>query len=128
MILENQKEIEKLDNCPMKDDLKTIRLYRFCANNPILIDDLIPKAISNPDAFSENCLAWGLSLFNTKEATIKMITGFSVKTRKKIKGIAVIEVDSNIAVKHQSGDSKNHYTVYPYQNVNFISRFTTENI
>jgi hypothetical protein len=128
MYLENQDEIDKLDNCPLYNEDKTITLFRFCKNAPIDNDDLIPFAILKPELYANDCLAWGLSLFNTKEETLKIIKALPSKKRKKIIAIGSIDIDKNTAVKHKSGQNKSHYTIYPLKNVNLISRFTTEKI
>lgn len=128
MVLENQDEIEKLNNCPLNNEDKTITLFRFCENDPINNADLIPFAISKPELYAKDCLAWGLSLFSTKEATLKIIKGFSTKKRKKIVAIGSIDIDNTTAVKHKSGHNTSHYTVYPLKNVNLIGKFTTEKI
>lgn len=128
MILENKDKILKLDNCPLQNEEKTIKLYRLSENNPIENVDLVPYAVSNPERHAEKCLAWGLSFYNTLEATRSALNGMPTKRRKKIKAVMIIEVDKTIAIKHKSGENKNHYTVYPYQNVDFISKFTLENI
>lgn len=128
MILENHPEISKLPNCPLINEEDTITLFRFCENNPISSKDIVPFAILKPEMFAQECLAWGLSLFNTREATIKIIKGLPTKKRKRIIAIGQIEVDNSIALKHQSCDNINHYTLYPLKNVNLISKFTTQEI
>jgi hypothetical protein len=128
MVLENHEKINKLEDCPLKNDDKIITLYRFSQNNPINNTDLIPFAISKPEIYAEKCLAWGLSLFNNKEATLRIIKGLPTKKRRKIIAIASIDIDITTAVKHKSGENTSHYTVYPLKNVNLISKFTTENI
>jgi hypothetical protein len=128
MILENQDEISKLENCPLKNDDKTITLYRFCKNDPINNVDLIPFAISKPEIYAKDCLAWGLSLFSTKEATLKVIKVFPSKKRKKIIAIGSIDIDKTTAIKHKSGFNTSHYTVYPLKDVNLIGKFATEKL
>jgi hypothetical protein len=128
MVLENHEKINKLKDCPLKNDDKIITLYRFSENNPIINTDLIPFAISKPEIYAEECLAWGLSLFNNKEATLRIIKGLPTKKRRKIIAIGSIDIDITTAVKHKSGQNSSHYTVYPLKNVNLISKFTTENI
>lgn len=128
MYLENQDEIEKLGDCPLYNEDKTITLFRFCENDPIENADLIPFAILKPELYANKCLAWGLSLFSTKEDTLKIIKSLPIKKRKKIIAIGSIDIDKNTAVKHKSGENKSHYTIYPLKNVNLIGRFTTEKI
>lgn len=127
MILENQVTIKKLDDCPLTDEKKTLKLFRLVQNNPITASDLVPYAIDNPDKFAHLCLGWGLSTHNSLEASIKAIKGLSSKKRKKIIAVFSIDIEESIAVKHQSGENKNHYTVYPYENVGFIKKFNLVN-
>ena len=127
MELENHEEIIKIDNCPSINENGIIKLFRFVENNPIEETDLVPHAILHPH-LSNNCLAWGLSFFKSKEASLNVINGLNIKRKRKIIGIASIDTDDKIAIKHQSGVNNYHYTVYPFKNVNFIDKFTTEKI
>ncbi len=128
MILENQNEINQIESCPLANEERDIILFRFCESNPIGQKDIIPFAILKPEVFDKNCLGWGLSHFNSKEATINTIKTLTKKKREKIIAIGNINIDNKTALKHQSGNNKSHYTVYPLKNVNFISKFATEKI
>ena len=48
--------------------------------------------------------------------------------RKKSKGIYSVIVSKEMAIKHQSGSNKQHFTVYPYEDVNYITNFVKEKL
>ena len=129
MILKYKDELNKLPNCPLVNDENTIKVYRWSANDPIQESDFLPLALEEPKRnFPEDkiCLSWGVSTHNTITATKNAIRIFSKKKRDRMKTIYSIEIDKTLALKHQSGCDKNHYTVYQYENIDIIGKFSQE--
>lgn len=128
MKLKNQKELDKLQNCPLKNNPKTIKLFRLVKEETITENDLIPLILENPKRFKgkkNECLSWGLSLFNTRKAAEDTVKFLSKKKRKH-KSIYSIVAKEPVTFKHQSGTNKNHYTVYPYTDIDLIPNFVKE--
>lgn len=120
MKLIHEEEILKLNNCPSSNTEKTIKLYRWSKGDNDLIK---PFAIINPVQNDKKCLCWGLSHYNSLQYIENKINAMSLKRKSSIKGVYCIEVTKELAIKHQSTSDRNHYTVYPYEGIDFISNF-----
>lgn len=130
-VLKHHEIINSLGNCPLLNEEKTMKLFRWCENDIIKDADLLPLAIDNPSRTfigDSLCLSWGISTYDCIEASQNAVKVFSKKKREKLKSIYSIEVDKSMAVKHQSGTNKNHYTVYPYENRDLVNSFSKETI
>lgn len=127
MVLNYDKDIRSLENCPLENDDRTIKLYRLALSSPMTNEDLKPLAFINPKVWGKNCRAWGLSFHTNIEGsknTLKILNKKKKANRTLI--VYSLEVDKDCAIKHQSSDDKSHYTVYPYSEVDVLSKFALE--
>lgn len=128
MILEYHNEISKIENCPSSgNDERTLRLYRFtAAASEIHEDDLLPLAKLRPKKFSGNCQAWGLSVYSTQLSAITVWKAMSAKQRLRFQGMFQLECDKSLGLKMRTNPVTNHYTFYPCEGSNILSKFTPE--
>lgn len=120
MNLLHQEHIEKIDNCPIDNQLGVIKLYRWVKREDF-------KNSFNPHGFKEhlrnNCLAWGLSTYNSEKGAKEVLNNLPVKRRKDFNAIAFCIINDENGIKHQSSGNKNHFTFYPNKDFDVLSNF-----
>jgi hypothetical protein len=123
MKLKHQEHIDLIENCPLENQKGEKILYR-CVENPMSPRSFDPYAVMNKPKLKENCLAWGLSMFTDLKSAKQILNNLSQKKKDSIniQGIASGKVTDNDGVKHSSKNSK-HYTFYPKNDIDLISKF-----
>jgi hypothetical protein len=122
MKLNYQKEIDKIDNCPLNNEEGAKTLYRFVTPN-LDNDSFDPQSIILKPKYQDMCIAWGLSTFNSLDAAEQRYNSLSPKIKGKYKSIAKGIITDKDGIKHQSGSNENHYTYFPKQNLNLLGIF-----
>lgn len=120
MELLHQEFFEKIDNCPIDNQLGVIKLFRW-VNKEDLSNSFIPYGFK--DQFKNKCLAWGLSTFNSEKGAIDALNNLPAKKRREFNAIAFCSINDDNGIKHQSSSNKNHYTFYPNKEFDVIGNF-----
>jgi len=120
MELDNFENIKNIINCPNSNEDGTIKLYR-CISNPLTKQSFIPYGFK--PKFKNNCEAWGLSTYNNKSSAKNKLKSLSKRLSNDYNAIAVAVISNQDGVKCQTGNDKNHYTYFPFKNVNLIEKF-----
>lgn len=120
MKLINQEYIESIEGCPIDNQRGEIKLFRW-VNTDNFENSFTPHGFK--DHLKDNCLAWGLSTFNSKKNAIDALNSLPAKKRKDFNAIAFCSINDENGIKHQSGGNKNHYTFYPSTEFDIISNF-----
>jgi len=126
MKLYYQENIDEIENCPLGNEQKDIDLYRLIKDEDICNKDLEPKAV-NPrnKKFQKECIGWGISTYNSLEVAINIYEGMNETLQARFSHIAIVTVNESFGVKYQTGDNKNHYTLFPCVDDNLLSKFKT---
>ena len=120
MKLLHNEHIEKIENCPIENQLGEIKLYRW-VNTDSFNNSFTPFGFK--EHFKNNCLAWGLSTYNSEKGALEALNSLPLKKRKEFNAIAFCSIKDENGIKHQSGSNKNHYTFYPNNEFDVISNF-----
>lgn len=120
MDLLHQEHIAKIDNCPIENQLGEIKLYRW-VNKDNFENSFVPHGFK--EHLKDNCLAWGLSTFNSEKGAKEALNSLPAKRRKEFNAIAFCSIKNENGIKHQSGVNKNHYTFYPSTEFDVLSNF-----
>lgn len=125
MIFEYQEKIDLIENCPNNNEVGDKILYR-CVENPMSENSFIPNAVLLKPKHSNNCLAWGLSLFNNYNSAKEMLNNLSKNKQVKYSGVAKSVLTDLDGIKH-CGKNKKHYTFYPKKDLDILSKFAITN-
>lgn len=120
MELLNKEHFEKLDNCPLENTNGEINLFRWVNTNDIE-NSYTPFGFK--EKFKNNCLAWGLSTYNSYNSAIETLNNLPNSTREKYNAISSCLIKNTDGIKHQSGKNKNHYTFYPIKGFDLSNNF-----
>ena len=127
MKLKYQKQIESIDNCPLDNQSGDKILFR-CVENPITINSFEPHAVIHKPKFQNTCVAWGLSFFGDLKSANATLKNLSKKMQQKVElqSIASGKITDDDGIKH-STKNKNHFTFYPKNDLDLISKFAIVN-
>ncbi|MGG1920911.1 hypothetical protein AB1278_03780 [Chryseobacterium sp. NRRL B-14798] len=120
MDLLHQEHINKIENCPLDGQKGELTLFRWVHKDKF-VESFVPNGVRPKHA--NNCLAWGLSTFNSKDSAIQELNNLSKNIRKKYNAIALCKIKDEDGIKHQSGNKKHHYTFYPKSSFDLITNF-----
>lgn len=120
MELLHQKYIDKIEDCPLNNHTGDIKLFRWVKKED-LSNSFTPFGFQAK--FQNSCIAWGLSTFNSEKSAKESLSNLSLSRRKKYDSIAFCVIKNENGIKHQSGNSKNHFTFYPNTEFNASSNF-----
>lgn len=115
----NGKDFEHIADCPLNNETGEKKLFR-CIIKDNLTNSFTPLALEKTK-YKDNCQAWGLSLFKSKDVALQKLKNLSKK--KTMNGIAFAIINDSNGFKHQSGNDLNHYTFYPFDNFVCINEF-----
>jgi hypothetical protein len=123
MTLKYQSQIDSIDNCPLDECKGEKILFRF-VENPMTTESFEPHAIIYKPKYHNLCIGWGLSMFVDLKSAKETLNSLSLKMQQKIvvKSIASGLITDNDGVKCCT-KNKNHYTFFPKQDIDLISRF-----
>lgn len=122
MALKFQKEIDSIENCPVDNLLGEITLFR-CVEHPMTEKSFVPYAVLQKPKLKGNCLAWGLSMFKTYDSAKQMLNNLSQNKRENYSNVAKGIITDNDGIKHNSKKTTNHYTFYPEEGLDIVSKF-----
>lgn len=122
MTLKHQANISLIDNCPIDNLQGEITLFR-CVENPMTEKSFTPNAVLQKPKLENNCLAWGLSLFKSYDAAKQMLNSLSKCKSVNYSGIAKGTIADSDGIKHRSEKNKKHYTFYPQESLDIVSKF-----
>jgi hypothetical protein len=131
--LKYQDRIKQIPDCPCCNEDFPPKIYRLITNNPLIENDIIPKAISKPNSIRGNnnkdkCLHHGISVFGSLQKALQQYNSFppSLKEKKGFRFIAEANLISGDAIIHKSlNPIKQHYTLFEYKESDILSKFTT---
>ncbi len=123
MVLKYQKEIDKINNCPLSNEKGDKDLFRFIKEKPLSDNSFAPYGVINKKKYSHTCKAWGLSAYNSLKNANEVLQNLPGGTRESFVGIAKATITDNDGVKYQTGRNKNHYTFFPDNNLNLLTKF-----
>ncbi len=112
MKLLNSDNFNHISDCPINSEKGEKKLFR-CIIKEDIQNSFIPLAFEKAK-YKDNCQAWGLSLFKSKEIAMQKLKSLSKK--KTMNGLAFAFITDSNGIKHQSGSDLNHYTFYPSEN------------
>jgi hypothetical protein len=121
MKLQYQKEIDKIKNCPLKNNQGQLTLYRV-VENPISLESFLPQCVLLKPKYENMCEAWGLSLFSRYQTAQMKLKGLSKKKRPQYIAIAESSIGDMDGIKH-CGKDKAHYTFFPNEGFDFMKNF-----
>ena len=122
MTLKYQKKIESIENCPVDNFQGEITLFR-CVENPMTQKSFIPNAVLQKPKLENNCMAWGLSLFKTYDSAKQMLNNLSKNKKVNYANIAKGVITDNDGIKHGSTKNEKHFTFYPKESIDIVSKF-----
>ena len=122
MKLKHQDKIDTIDNCPLENINGDVELYR-CVESPITENSFTPQAVLLKPKHQNNCMAWGLSLFKTLESANQTLNNLSKTKKIKYSKVAVGTLTDQDGVKNCNKKRKKHYTFYPNENLDLVSKF-----
>lgn len=122
MKLRYQKDIDKIENCPSDNEKGNKELYRFILSNSIDENSFVPNSTIFKPKFDKICIAWGLSTYDSLNNAEEALRNLPKKTREKFKAIAVGDISDKDGIKYLT-KSKGHYTLFPFKDVNLLSKF-----
>jgi hypothetical protein len=122
MKLKYQEELGSIENCPVENIKGEITLFR-CVESPMDENSFIPNAVLLKPKYQQNCMAWGLSLFRNYNTAKQMLNNLSKKKLVKYSDVAKGILTDEDGVKNCNKKSKKHYTFYPKENLDIVSKF-----
>lgn len=122
MNLKYQQKLESIENCPLDNLQGEITLFR-CVENPMNATSFIPNAVLLKPKFEDNCLAWGLSLYKTYDSAKQTLDNLSRKKKGNYTNIAQGVITDNDGIKHGCKKNSKHYTFYPLESIDIVSKF-----
>ena len=122
MTLKYQKKIDSIDNCPVDNLQGEITLFR-CVENPMTDKSFVPNAVLTKPKLENNCLAWGLSMFKTYDSAKQILNNLSKNKRVNYSNVAKGVITDTDGIKHNSRKATNHYTFYPEERLDIVSKF-----
>lgn len=122
MKLKHQEKIKSIENCPLENIKGEIRLYR-CVESPMTEKSFIPNAVLLKPKYQNNCMAWGLSLFKSYESANEILNNLSKNKQVNYSNVAVGTLTDNDGIKNCNKNRKKHYTFYPNENLDILSKF-----
>lgn len=120
MDLINYENFKNISNCPLENQSGELKLYRWVKKNDFN-NSFTPHGFK--ERFKNNCLAWGLSTFNSEKSALEILNNLPAKKRKEFNAIAFCSISDENGIKHQSGSSVNHYTFYPSKEFDVFGNF-----
>lgn len=81
MEIKYQEDVNKIKNCPLKNENGNKTLYRIIKSNPLTEDTFIPHSVIHKPRFNEHCEAWGLSTYNNLKSAQEAFNSLSKKQK-----------------------------------------------
>lgn len=101
------------DGCPPNKEHVANTLFRACGSQTLCKETFVPTKPRG--RINDECIAKGVSLSSSKDALLKVFSGCSPKTRKKVcRFIAeVAPIEENSGVINQTTSRVSHLTWWP---------------
>tara|TARA_R110002051_G_scaffold185303_3_gene254776 strand:- start:14494 stop:14880 length:387 start_codon:yes stop_codon:yes gene_type:complete len=125
MKLKFQENIEKIKNCPSRNEQGEKELFR-CVESKLTEKSFQPQAVLLKPKYQDMCMAWGLSVFSSFDSANQMLKNLSKNKRVNYSKIAHGVVRDNDGVKY-GGANKKHYTFFPSEEFNLVKNFEIVN-
>ncbi|HCE54393.1 MAG TPA: hypothetical protein DER05_05040 [Lutibacter sp.] len=122
MKLNFKEEIEAIDGCPGTNESGTKKLYRF-VKLPLDGKSFIPHSVKHKPRFKNNCIAWGLSTYDTLKSARQAYKNLPETRRAEFDGIAFGDVKDIDGTKYQSTKNLRHYTFFPLEKLSCVALF-----
>ena len=121
MKLNFQKNIDKIKDCPAKNEKGEIEFYR-CVESNLSEKSFTPQAVLLKPKYQDKCIAWGLSVFNNIDSAKEVLKNLSGKKRVNYSKIAKAVINDDHGIKY-GGNNKKHYTFFPAEGFNVVEKF-----
>lgn len=125
MKLKFQENINRIENCPAKNEVGEMKLFR-CVEDNLTQESFQPQAVLMKPKFQDKCIAWGLSVFNSFDAATEVLKNLSGNKRVNYTRIAQAVINDTHGIKY-GGRNKKHYTFFPKEDFNLIENFEIVN-
>tara|TARA_R110002050_G_scaffold125594_5_gene245366 strand:- start:2467 stop:2853 length:387 start_codon:yes stop_codon:yes gene_type:complete len=121
MKLKFQENIEKIKDCPANNEQGVKKLFR-CVEKEITEKSFMPQAVLLKPKYQDNCIAWGLSVFNSFDSANQILKNLSKNKRVNYSNIAQAIINDSHGIKYGSSNKK-HYTFFPSEEFNIVENF-----
>lgn len=116
-----QENLDSINDCPGHNEKGEMILYR-CVERVVTLASFQPQAVLHKPKYEKMCIAWGLSVNTSYGGAKRTLKSLSKYKEPEYGAIAKGVVNDDDGIKH-CGKNSDHYTFFPSEGCDLISKF-----